>query len=187
MSAAMAPPQPLPTRGRDFLGATANHDRNRSTAAWVVFRHRILPQLSPSPLWGGVGEGSATVHVHDNKRRPCAGPAPLCPAGHLPHGWRDRLGAAARHLPISPLAGEMSGRTERGNAGAGLVEIAPAAPPHPTLRATFSPPGRRGDRRNAATSPFSPTGRRCRQADEGGISGTKARKSAATPNTERAA
>jgi hypothetical protein len=42
-----------------------------------------------------------------------------------------------------------------------------AAPPHPTLRATFSPWGRRGGwRKRLTTSLFSPTGRRCRQADE---------------------
>ena|GEM_PF-915709 len=43
-----------------------------------------------------------------------------------------------------------------------------AAPPHPTLRATFSPWGRRGGLGERLTpSLFSPTGRRCRQADEG--------------------
>ena len=50
--------------------------------------------------------------------------APLCPAGHLPRKGGDRLAAAfanrdiddgeAVRLPISPLAGEMSGRTEGG-------------------------------------------------------------------------
>jgi hypothetical protein len=52
--------------------------------------------------------------------------APLCPAGHLPHEGGDRLsprlspiasvaGRAPPHeLPISPLVGEMSGRTEGG-------------------------------------------------------------------------
>ncbi|RVD54697.1 hypothetical protein EN746_06475 [Mesorhizobium sp. M8A.F.Ca.ET.023.02.2.1] len=51
--------------------------------------------------------------------------APLCPAGHLPHGWGDwpsswlwpisRLKdrAPPAKLPIPPW-GEMSGRTERG-------------------------------------------------------------------------
>ncbi|PSJ57545.1 lytic murein transglycosylase [Mesorhizobium ephedrae] len=51
---------------------------------------------------------------------------PLCPAGHLPRKGGDRLAAllspiadAAEcgrraKLPISPLAGEMSGRTEGG-------------------------------------------------------------------------
>ncbi|RUU77316.1 hypothetical protein EOC06_24055, partial [Mesorhizobium sp. M7A.F.Ca.MR.362.00.0.0] len=50
--------------------------------------------------------------------------APLCPAGHLPHKGGDRplsrpplivyvaqLGEA-QSVPISPLVGEMSGRTE---------------------------------------------------------------------------
>src|SRR5690606_4771119 len=52
--------------------------------------------------------------------------APLCPAGHLPHEGGDRpaarvspiassAGKADRSkLPISPLVGEMSGRTEGG-------------------------------------------------------------------------
>ncbi|RWC50002.1 MAG: hypothetical protein EOS55_05430 [Mesorhizobium sp.] len=52
--------------------------------------------------------------------------APLCPAGHLPHlggDWRFRRLALScsvrdwrnrRCQPISPLAGEMSGRTEGG-------------------------------------------------------------------------
>ncbi|RWO99205.1 MAG: lytic murein transglycosylase [Mesorhizobium sp.] len=52
--------------------------------------------------------------------------APLCPAGHLPLKGGDRMsrrlspitdvaGRAARtKLPISPLVGEMSGRTEGG-------------------------------------------------------------------------
>ncbi|RWM22192.1 MAG: hypothetical protein E5X53_23835 [Mesorhizobium sp.] len=52
--------------------------------------------------------------------------APLCPAGHLPHGWGDwtarRLSpivgvarmSVAPKLPISPQVGEMSGRTEGG-------------------------------------------------------------------------
>jgi hypothetical protein len=49
---------------------------------------------------------------------------PLCPAGHLPHKGGDWLGKAARstlivwrrynHESISPLVGEMSGRTEGG-------------------------------------------------------------------------
>jgi hypothetical protein len=51
--------------------------------------------------------------------------APLCPAGHLPHKGGDRQ-LRWRHTPnnvwrnpsgqlISPLVGEMSGRTEGGN------------------------------------------------------------------------
>ncbi|TIL24395.1 MAG: hypothetical protein E5Y88_16935, partial [Mesorhizobium sp.] len=49
--------------------------------------------------------------------------APLCPAGHLPHKWGDRISSAfadyqrrklsgTAKLPISPQVGEMSGRTE---------------------------------------------------------------------------
>ncbi|TJW49824.1 MAG: hypothetical protein E5X65_31510, partial [Mesorhizobium sp.] len=52
--------------------------------------------------------------------------APLCPAGHLPHLGGDRrslsfspISSVAKlpltpKLPISPLVGEMSGRTEGG-------------------------------------------------------------------------
>ncbi|RUX25537.1 hypothetical protein EOA13_27110 [Mesorhizobium sp. M7A.F.Ca.US.011.01.1.1] len=51
---------------------------------------------------------------------------PLCPAGHLPRKGGDRMSfllspiandvgrAPQLKLPISPLAGEMSGRTEGG-------------------------------------------------------------------------
>ncbi|RWC89462.1 lytic murein transglycosylase [Mesorhizobium sp. M8A.F.Ca.ET.207.01.1.1] len=52
--------------------------------------------------------------------------APLCPAGHLPHEGGDRMSSRlspisnvvglseAPRLLISPLVGEMSGRTEGG-------------------------------------------------------------------------
>ncbi|PBB13561.1 hypothetical protein CK231_13885 [Mesorhizobium loti] len=52
--------------------------------------------------------------------------APLCPAGHLPHKGGDQMPrwlspifsaaelSGAPKLPISPLVGEMSGRTEGG-------------------------------------------------------------------------
>ncbi|TIT73312.1 MAG: hypothetical protein E5W57_28410, partial [Mesorhizobium sp.] len=57
--------------------------------------------------------------------------APLCPAWHLPHKGGDQMSsplspianaaiantagnARSRELPISPLMGEMSGRTEGG-------------------------------------------------------------------------
>ncbi|RWC27521.1 MAG: lytic murein transglycosylase [Mesorhizobium sp.] len=51
---------------------------------------------------------------------------PLCPAGHLPHGWGDRPSprlpqissvtgrAPTSELPIYSLVGQMSGRTEEG-------------------------------------------------------------------------
>ena len=52
--------------------------------------------------------------------------APLCPAGHLPHEEGDQMSrrlspisnvagrSGAPKPPISPLVGEMSGRTEGG-------------------------------------------------------------------------
>ncbi|MCL6654350.1 hypothetical protein A6R70_18865 [Agrobacterium rubi] len=52
---------------------------------------------------------------------------PLCPAGHLPHRWGDRLAATFRPSlasrvklrqnaqPISLLVGEMPGRAEGGS------------------------------------------------------------------------
>ena len=60
--------------------------------------------------------------------RACSVGTPLCPAGHLPHKGGDwqphrrfanlatlETGEAGAKLPISPLVGEMSGRTEGGN------------------------------------------------------------------------
>ncbi|TIT18425.1 MAG: hypothetical protein E5W70_29260 [Mesorhizobium sp.] len=53
---------------------------------------------------------------------------PFCPAGHLPLRWGDWMspliwpianvakGVLPTKLPISPLEGEMAGRTERGGA-----------------------------------------------------------------------
>ena len=62
--------------------------------------------------------------------RRSAGDTPLCSAGHLPHKGGDRLvagfqpnnesGASGFVQPISPLVGEMSGRTEGGNPPATL-------------------------------------------------------------------
>ncbi len=66
--------------------------------------------------------------------RPAFYAAPLCPAGHLPRKGGDWLSSPipplanvarsceALKLPISPLAGEMSGRTEGGAKGATLKE-----------------------------------------------------------------
>ncbi|QKC61258.1 lytic murein transglycosylase [Mesorhizobium loti] len=63
---------------------------------------------------------------------------PLCPAGHLPRKGGDRMlsllspmTSAARKAPrskllISPLAGEMSGRTEGGDWARPLQSACPA-------------------------------------------------------------
>ncbi|RUW44139.1 hypothetical protein EOA36_32130, partial [Mesorhizobium sp. M8A.F.Ca.ET.021.01.1.1] len=60
---------------------------------------------------------------------------PLCPAGHLPLKGGDQLFPGFRQsltlrkrappmkLPISPLEGEMSGRTEGGRLGADILQI----------------------------------------------------------------
>ncbi|TIW74393.1 MAG: endonuclease domain-containing protein, partial [Mesorhizobium sp.] len=67
---------------------------------------------------------------------------PLCPAGHLPLKGGDRQLRRRRstfHLgdwrkpsqrPISPLEGEMSGRTERGASLQPLQSRYPSAQPH---------------------------------------------------------
>ncbi|TPL91319.1 lytic murein transglycosylase [Mesorhizobium sp. B2-3-12] len=66
--------------------------------------------------------------------------APLCPAGHLPLLGGDRLSSrlsplvydaglsGVTKLPISPLEGEMSGRTEGGER-----QRCKAAAPHPSI------------------------------------------------------
>ncbi len=77
-----------------------------------------------------------------------AQPAPLCPAGHLPHKGGDQLGARSSHqirrptkhilfggakvgpLVISLLVGEMSGRTEGGNSAHQGSSPAPIAGSH---------------------------------------------------------
>ncbi|PAP92524.1 hypothetical protein CIT31_26890 [Mesorhizobium wenxiniae] len=69
--------------------------------------------------------------------------APLCPAGHLPHLGGDRPSlrpspisnvagtSASPKLPISPLVGEMSGRTEGGAVERRRYK---AAAPNPSLQ-----------------------------------------------------
>jgi len=66
------------------------------------------------------------MNLVDLREVPYSAPTPLCPAGHLPLKGGDRpqdarspitniAGDAARpKLVISPLEGEMSGRTEGG-------------------------------------------------------------------------
>ncbi|TGQ78703.1 hypothetical protein EN850_22190 [Mesorhizobium sp. M8A.F.Ca.ET.207.01.1.1] len=62
--------------------------------------------------------------------------APLWPAGHFPHLWGDQMlrrlspiadvggDEPASHLPISPLVGEMSGRTEGDATGRDACRLA---------------------------------------------------------------
>ncbi|RUM27618.1 hypothetical protein EFQ99_02775 [Rhizobium vallis] len=52
------PPQPLPTRGRGLSAAPHMFHFTVSSAKKVAAWHYTMRQLSPSPLWGGVGEGS---------------------------------------------------------------------------------------------------------------------------------
>jgi len=127
------PPQPLPTRGRGLPAATARQDRNLSTGTKMKCGNSTAPRVSPSPLWGGVGEGTsaapteAVLFLRSYRR---AKITPLCPAGHLPHKGGDWLGVTARstfvgwlrasHESISPLVGEMPGRAEGGTAPTNL-------------------------------------------------------------------
>ncbi|RUX73903.1 hypothetical protein EN925_31665 [Mesorhizobium sp. M7A.F.Ca.US.006.04.2.1] len=67
--------------------------------------------------------------------------APLCPAGHLPLKGGDRLLRRCAHsrdvgdwrkqwgYPISPLEGEMSGRTEGGATERDVPRLARFTPP----------------------------------------------------------
>ncbi|RWF46664.1 MAG: hypothetical protein EOS46_16610 [Mesorhizobium sp.] len=48
--------------------------------------------------------------------------APLWPAGHFPHLWGDQM--LRRLSPISPLVGEMSGRTEGSATGRDACRLA---------------------------------------------------------------
>jgi hypothetical protein len=103
---------------------------NRRTGRWKAPYYFTLSRCFAAPR-------PSAVHGSDTGRRvawgfgvsvgkvlPCD--TPLCPAGHLPLRWGDRLGAAARsklnvlrsagHLPISLLVGEMPGRAEGGAA-----------------------------------------------------------------------
>ncbi|TIN92838.1 MAG: hypothetical protein E5Y06_22025 [Mesorhizobium sp.] len=77
--------------------------------------------------------------------------APLCPAGHLPHeggDWqhcRQRLFYKAdswrkrRKWPISPLVGEMSGRTEGGATERDLHPSSAQPSPPTSSRSAFPP------------------------------------------------
>ncbi|MCT7377667.1 nitrite/sulfite reductase [Chelativorans salis] len=76
----------------------------------------VLADVKLEAVTGGEGSGGAALLR-----------APLCPAGHLPHKEGDRQssrlyriseeGADASGRPISPLVGEISGRTEGGAIG----------------------------------------------------------------------
>ena len=63
MNDVKSPPQPLPTRGRDYDAALSHANlivaipRTVTACEIFAFGRRREPQLSPSPLWGGVGEG----------------------------------------------------------------------------------------------------------------------------------
>ncbi|TBB12349.1 hypothetical protein ELH50_15240 [Rhizobium ruizarguesonis] len=53
------PPQPLPTRGRDYPERPPRSSRN------VEDLESGCGKLSPSPLWGGVGAGSFIASARD--------------------------------------------------------------------------------------------------------------------------
>src|SRR5690606_32149989 len=99
-----------------------------ATGSVARARKAVSTQSTASRSSGTSFRNSASVRM---VMRGMAGPpvavlhvAPLCPAGHLPHkgggqqaAWLSPIGDVAEGaktvtLPISPLVGEMSGRTE---------------------------------------------------------------------------
>jgi hypothetical protein len=54
MDLAKTPPQPLPTRGRGYY---------RTSSASPLYLTVDASGVSPSPLWGGVGEGSSLLET----------------------------------------------------------------------------------------------------------------------------
>jgi len=98
----------------------------------VAGRSRRPLPFSPMGRRWPEGSDEGATRAESFKYSP-AKVTPLCPAGHLPHKGGDRLGLPGRstlivwpkphHLPISPLVGEMSGRTE-----GGIAPTEPAAP-----------------------------------------------------------
>jgi len=97
-------------------------------------RHPGRPQGEPGPIErrGRSPQEAVKVNLHGEQWNDKPPPlhTPLCPAGHLPHKGGDRLsqppspttsvaGRAAKKAAgsISPLEGEMSGRTEGGAKG----------------------------------------------------------------------
>jgi hypothetical protein len=53
------PPQPLPPGVRGFNTASAHMDRILANSEMACFRRQPTRQVSPSSLWGGVGERSS--------------------------------------------------------------------------------------------------------------------------------
>jgi hypothetical protein len=107
MLATKTPPQPLPTRGRGLPAATARQDANLSTGTKMKCGNSTAPQLSPSPLWGGVGEGTSAAPAE------LASP-PHPPAGTFsPSGRRDSWRATRADLPFSPTGVRRTGRDQR--------------------------------------------------------------------------
>ncbi|ASR08733.1 hypothetical protein CHY08_17440 [Rhizobium leguminosarum bv. viciae] len=70
------PPQPLPTRGRGYDAALPHAKlilavRRTITACEILaFDRHCGLRLSPSPLWGGVGEGFFSTHSEGSSSHP---------------------------------------------------------------------------------------------------------------------
>ncbi len=131
MLATKTPPQPLPTRGRGLPAATARQNTNLSTSTKMKCGNSTAPRLSPSPLWGGVGEGTSAAPTE------LASP-PHPPAGTFsPLGRRDSWLAARADLPFSPTGRRWPEGSDEGAAGAEVTYSRPAeAPRHGGARIT---------------------------------------------------
>ena len=105
---------------------------------------------------GAEGEGLLTMALDV---------APLCPAGHLPHmggDWQLRrrllslptsmIGEVADDGAISPLVGEMSGRTEGGDVERDACELS-QPPPTPPPPPPSHPPAARPPARDTPRRP----------------------------------
>ncbi|TWF43397.1 cobaltochelatase subunit CobN [Neorhizobium alkalisoli] len=105
-------------------------DLNQSPADVVVL------SFSGSDLNGILAGWGAAERAEQDAAETGDQPAPLCPAGHLPHKGGDPLDAptlprtqpsrwpSASHSPISPPVGEMPGRAEGGTASVNVPALA---------------------------------------------------------------
>ena len=143
-----------PTRGRGQPAAPSVPDVTPPLVETARFGRGWCGSLSPSPLWRGVLSLSCATEAFG-----LAADTPLCPAGHLPLKGGDpmercfpsnrkrlRSGRSSGHSRISPLEGEMSGRTEGGTMMQTPVTLttAPPASSRPWAAAESRCPAPRG-------------------------------------------